>query len=67
MKCPICGSLNTTVMDSRPEGNTRMRRLRCLDCGETFKTCHDGGTAGPVPDLQRICEERNGAGRDWLP
>lgn len=38
MKCPICDSLNTTVMDSRPEGNTRMRRLRCLDCGETFKT-----------------------------
>lgn len=38
MKCPICGSLNTTVTDSRPESNTRMRRLQCLDCGGRFKT-----------------------------
>jgi transcriptional repressor NrdR len=40
MKCPICGSLDTQVKDSRPtEDDTAIRRRRvCSACGARFTT-----------------------------
>ena len=40
MKCPVCGSLNSKVVDSRPmtEGNSIRRRRECLDCQKRFTT-----------------------------
>ena len=40
MRCPFCGSENTTVKDSRPaEDNTAVRRRRgCEDCGARYTT-----------------------------
>lgn len=40
MKCPFCGSNDTSVIDSRPaDDNTSIRRRRnCDDCGKRFTT-----------------------------
>lgn len=40
MKCPFCGSADTSVIDSRPaDDNTSIRRRRsCPDCGKRFTT-----------------------------
>ncbi len=38
MKCPICGSINTTVKDSRLDRGSRVRKYLCLDCGGKFRT-----------------------------
>ena len=40
MRCPICGYLESKVVDSRPtEGGTSIRRRReCLSCGHRFTT-----------------------------
>lgn len=40
MKCPFCGSPDTSVIDSRPaDDNTSIRRRRsCPDCGKRFTT-----------------------------
>ena len=53
MKCPVCGSNQSLVIDSRPEGidSTTRRRRECKDCGckyttyemtdETYKKCRE--------------------------
>lgn len=40
MKCPICRSVNTEVIDKRnlSKINGIYRRLRCLDCTFRFST-----------------------------
>ena len=40
MKCPFCGSNDTSVIDSRPaDDNTSIRRRRsCPECGKRFTT-----------------------------
>lgn len=38
MNCPHCGSNQTCVDDSRSKGETVMRRRRCLNCNQLFKT-----------------------------
>ena len=40
MKCPVCGALDTKVIDSRPaDDNSSIRRRReCLACGKRFTT-----------------------------
>ena len=40
MKCPFCGSQDTSVIDSRPaDDNTSIRRRRsCPECGKRFTT-----------------------------
>lgn len=38
MNCPLCKGYNTTVKDSRLDGNSRVRRYQCLDCGVRFNT-----------------------------
>ena len=40
MKCPFCGSNDTSVIDSRPaDDNTSIRRCRsCPECGKRFTT-----------------------------
>lgn len=40
MKCPFCGALDTSVMDSRvsEEGNSIRRRRRCQACQKRFTT-----------------------------
>ncbi len=40
MKCPFCGSPDTSVIDSRPaDDNTSIRRRRsCPECGKRFTT-----------------------------
>ena len=40
MKCPFCGSSDTSVIDSRPaDDNTSIRRRRyCPECGKRFTT-----------------------------
>ena len=40
MKCPVCGHLDSKVIDSRPveEGASIRRRRECLQCGKRFTT-----------------------------
>jgi transcriptional repressor NrdR len=40
MKCPFCGSPETSVIDSRPadEGTSIRRRRACQKCGKRFTT-----------------------------
>lgn len=40
MKCPICGHLESKVLDSRPsnEGSSIRRRRECLACQKRFTT-----------------------------
>ena len=40
MKCPICGHLESKVLDSRPsnEGASIRRRRECISCGKRFTT-----------------------------
>lgn len=40
MRCPNCGSLQSTCFDSRPSENhtTRTRKHRCQDCGDVWPT-----------------------------
>lgn len=38
MKCPICLSPDTTVIDSRPTEDSTRRRRKCLSCGERWTT-----------------------------
>jgi transcriptional repressor NrdR len=40
MKCPVCGSSESKVIDSRPieEGNSIRRRRECLECQKRFTT-----------------------------
>lgn len=40
MKCPFCGALDTSVMDSRvgEEGHSIRRRRRCASCQKRFTT-----------------------------
>lgn len=37
MNCPYCGE-DTKVVDCRRNGETVVRRRKCLVCGKTFKT-----------------------------
>ncbi len=39
MKCPVCSSTESKVIDSRPSDKTSIRRRReCLGCGKRFTT-----------------------------
>ena len=39
MKCPVCGYLESKVIDSRPTDNFSIRRRReCLSCNKRFTT-----------------------------
>lgn len=38
MQCPKCKSDLTSVVDSRPSGETNRRRRQCIDCGFRFST-----------------------------
>lgn len=38
MQCPFCGGHATRVLDSRPDSAGRLRKRRCLDCGQAFDT-----------------------------
>lgn len=39
MKCPVCGCVDSKVIDSRPSENTAIRRRReCLSCKNRFTT-----------------------------
>ena len=38
MVCPFCGSEATKVVDSRSESAGRVRKRRCVDCGQPFST-----------------------------
>ena len=40
MKCPICGALDSRVLDSRPveDGASIRRRRECVSCGKRFTT-----------------------------
>ncbi len=40
MKCPVCGHLESKVLDSRPssEGTSIRRRRECLACSKRFTT-----------------------------
>lgn len=39
MKCPVCGSIDSKVVDSRPTENSTIRRRReCLSCKHRFTT-----------------------------
>lgn len=39
MRCPSCGHSESKVIDSRPNGDTEIRRRRqCLSCGQRFTT-----------------------------
>ena len=40
MKCPVCGHLESKVVDSRPmeDGSKIRRRRECLGCGKRFTT-----------------------------
>lgn len=38
MKCPVCGNLDSKVIDSRPTEAEIRRRRECLACGRRFTT-----------------------------
>ena len=40
MKCPVCGALDSRVLDSRPveDGASIRRRRECVNCGKRFTT-----------------------------
>ncbi|MBE6643195.1 MAG: transcriptional repressor NrdR [Clostridia bacterium] len=38
MKCPVCGNINSKVIDSRPTDSEIRRRRECLSCGRRFTT-----------------------------
>ena len=38
MKCPVCGDVNSKVIDSRPSDSEIRRRRECLSCGRRFTT-----------------------------
>ncbi len=40
MKCPICGNIESKVIDSRPssDGSSIRRRRECLECQKRFTT-----------------------------
>ena len=38
MKCPVCGNVNSKVIDSRPTDSEIRRRRECLSCGRRFTT-----------------------------
>ena len=40
MKCPVCGALDSRVLDSRPveDGASIRRRRECVSCGKRFTT-----------------------------
>ena len=41
-KCPSCGSKETHVIKTeKPVGKIKIRRHRCLSCGETFKSSEE--------------------------
>lgn len=45
MRCPLCGHLESKVVDSRPaeEGASIRRRRECLACGSRFTTYERAG------------------------
>lgn len=45
MRCPLCGHLESKVVDSRPaeEGASIRRRRECLECGSRFTTYERAG------------------------
>ncbi len=45
MRCPMCGHLESKVVDSRPadEGASIRRRRECLSCGSRFTTYERAG------------------------
>ena len=38
MQCPKCKNDDTSVVDSRPTGETNRRRRQCVACGYRFTT-----------------------------
>ncbi len=38
MQCPLCGSWQQEVVDSRPKADSVRRRRECADCGFRFST-----------------------------
>lgn len=38
MKCPVCGSKDITVIDSRKDNNSIKRRRECQECLTRFNT-----------------------------
>lgn len=56
MKCPACGYLKSTVIDSRPvnEGSSIRRRRECLSCQKRFTTFE------MIESLQLIVVKKNG-------
>ncbi len=49
MRCPLCGSDNTKVVDTRhdAQGNVRRRR-ECVDCGQRFSTIERAILTNPL-------------------
>lgn len=39
--CPSCGSSNTSVYETRDEGQKTVRRHLCKACGEKFRTVQE--------------------------
>jgi len=38
MRCPLCKGYDTAVKDSRPDGDSRIRKYQCFTCGVKFYT-----------------------------
>ncbi len=59
MRCPKCGSNNTCVLESRAKDNgySTMRRRKCNDCGNGFKTTELGSI-----DKKRVKTSKNSRG-----
>ena len=63
MKCPFCGSQDTSVIDSRPaDDNTSIRRRRsCPECGKRFTTYEKVETI-PLIVIKRTITENHTTG-----
>ncbi len=64
MKCPVCGHIESKVIDSRPssDGASIRRRRECLDCQKRFTTYENVETLPLIvikKDLSRETFDRN--------
>ncbi len=57
MKCPVCGCLESRVIDSRQnlEGNSIKRRRECIQCGKRFTTFE------VIEAVQTVVIKKNGS------
>lgn len=53
--CPNCGSIDSTVADSRPRERAVYRRRRCSACEQRFSTIEMVDQGDTLIDIGQLC------------